>query len=252
MNELAEKRYHELFSSPKIKAAAFDRIAQEYYYRNFGSLSKTDLELILFSEYLDLIRSDPNATENDYNDYTLSKLLGITQSRIRGLKERKEIKYPSEFKWEEKFQEVLGKADYKDEKVILYVRDERLFWELKNIIEEMGSYTETTLTRNLIKVSPPVFLDLMEKASDQDDKERMRAKLQDILEKNKIDPSFYLEKNKSFRELLQEVSEDAGKNVVLGLLEQIPLVGSALSKSAEPLIDKMLSSINKQKDKSEK
>ena len=44
------KNYESLFSSEDLKAQAFDRIASEYYEKNFGRLSKTDFETLLFDK----------------------------------------------------------------------------------------------------------------------------------------------------------------------------------------------------------
>lgn len=70
------------------KAAAFDKISALYFAQNFGSTSKADFETLMFSEYIEqhIKHGLP------YDDYTLSKELGLTQSRIRALKERKELK----------------------------------------------------------------------------------------------------------------------------------------------------------------
>ena len=60
--------------SDSEKIAIFDKISEMFYKQNFGSTSKSDFELLLFSEYLD------NHIKNDdlYDDYTISKELGIT------------------------------------------------------------------------------------------------------------------------------------------------------------------------------
>ena len=72
------------------KIRLFDKLDELYFRKNFGSVSKTDLETLLFSEYIECCIRNNVA----YDDYSLSKELGITQSRIRALKERKELKYP--------------------------------------------------------------------------------------------------------------------------------------------------------------
>lgn len=75
--------------SNEEKIAIFDKIEQHYFIRNFGSMTKTDFETLLFSEYIE------HRIKNKlpFDDYSLSKELGITQSRIRAFKERKELKY---------------------------------------------------------------------------------------------------------------------------------------------------------------
>ena len=69
------------------KNALFDKIAAMYFNKNFGSTQKADFETLLFSEYIEhCLRF-----KLPFDDYTISKELGITQSRVRSLKERKEL-----------------------------------------------------------------------------------------------------------------------------------------------------------------
>ena len=64
------------------KEELFKKISFAYFERNFGSMSKSDLETLLFSEYIEHhIRH-----RLPYDDYTLSKELGINKARIRTLK----------------------------------------------------------------------------------------------------------------------------------------------------------------------
>lgn len=95
----------------KEKIALFNKIEALYFNKNFGETSKADLEILLFSTYIDhcIDNGEP------YDDYTLSKVLGITQARIRSLKEKKELKYPrDEFEWEDAFAKTIENAKYDD------------------------------------------------------------------------------------------------------------------------------------------
>ena len=53
--ENSKNRYEELFLDEKSKAQAFDKIAEKYYFCNFGSTSKSDLDVLMFSIYLEEI-----------------------------------------------------------------------------------------------------------------------------------------------------------------------------------------------------
>jgi hypothetical protein len=113
-------RYEELFSEEKSKAQAFDRIASEYYKGNFGRLSKTDFELLMFDIYIEQLlnqRGDENPTE--YSDYRLSKDLGITQSKISSLKVKKQLQYPREYDWREAFLRSSKNVRYEQGKIKL-------------------------------------------------------------------------------------------------------------------------------------
>ena len=205
--------------------------------KNFGTMSKSEIDLLLFSEYLDRLFQMENVKENDYSDYTLSNVLGITQNRVRSLKERKEIKYPSEFDWKISFQKQVKKAELKDGKVKLFIPDIRLYIELCNITQELGSYTETTLTRQLLVVSLPTFVDLMIEASDNESSEMIKEKLKKILSDNRIEWEDFTNEEKTFRETLKNQKEDIVKKVLLSFAEQIPVIGSPLAVAAESIFE---------------
>ena len=45
--DISKANYKKLFPDEKTKAMAFDKIAEEYYYMNFGRMSKADLDTLL-------------------------------------------------------------------------------------------------------------------------------------------------------------------------------------------------------------
>lgn len=69
----------------ETKQAFFNEIAENYFNKNFGTMLKSDFETLIFSYFIEnIIEKGQN-----FDDYTLSKQLGISESRIRVLKERK-------------------------------------------------------------------------------------------------------------------------------------------------------------------
>ena len=224
--------YRDVFPDEKSKAEAFDKIAELYYRLNFGTVQKAEIDLLMFSLFLDKLYQKDGVTENDYSDYTLSKTLGITQGRIRTLKERKEIKYPSDYNWKHDFWHSLEKAEYKEEKIKLYIRDHRLYTELCNIANEIGSYSETTLTKNQVVLSPPVLVDIMIIASEDDSNDKeMREKLKEILEKNNFDFEKYLKGDISLAELLKEQSKTIVDGILTDIIKLIPIFGDSLGEN---------------------
>ncbi len=67
----------------KSKCDAFDRIAEHFFCKNFGSMQKSEFELLLFSIYTDRLAVLSKNPENQIpvrcDNYTISKELGITQ-----------------------------------------------------------------------------------------------------------------------------------------------------------------------------
>lgn len=144
--------------SDSEKIAIFDKIGEMFYKQNFGSISKSDFELLLFSEYLD------NHIKNDdlYDDYTISKELGITQSRVRSLKERKELKYPYVNNWKEIFAVSVKNAKYDadDHHVKMIIQDVNVMNEIRHMIEEKGWYDECSLNKKLLNIPLDCFVEI--------------------------------------------------------------------------------------------
>lgn len=145
--------------SNEEKQACFDKISELYFCKNFGSTSKADLETLLFSEYIE------HCIKNGlpYDDYSLSKELGITQSRIRALKERKELKYPSnEFDWRNAFAASVknAKLDSNDHYVKMIIQDINVMNEVRNFIEIKGWYDECSLNKKLLRIPLDCFVEI--------------------------------------------------------------------------------------------
>lgn len=145
--------------SPEEKIEIFDKIEQHYFVRNFGSMTKADFEIFLFSEYIEhRIRN-----QLPFDDYTLSKELGITQSRVRTLKERKELKYPyKDFIWQNAFAEAVknAKVDPQDHYVKMIIQDVNVMNEVRNFIEVNGWYDECSLNKKLLRIPLDCFVEI--------------------------------------------------------------------------------------------
>lgn len=141
------------------KEKLFKKISFAYFERNFGSMSKSDLETLLFSEYIEHhIRH-----RLPYDDYTLSKELGITQARIRTLKERKELKYPyKDFKWQSAFAEAVAQAKYDetDHYVKMIIQDVNVMAEVRHYIELRGWFDECSLNKKLLRIPMDCFVEI--------------------------------------------------------------------------------------------
>lgn len=253
MDRQSKEWYDKLFPNSVSKAEAFDKIAELYFDRNFGTLPKAELELLLFSEYMDRLYAMEGTSPQEYSDYAVSMRLGLTQSRVNALKQRKEIKYPSSFDWKKEFRKVVTKADFKDDRVRVYIRDVRLYSALMHEIEMLDSYSEASLTKQLLLVSPPVFVDLMinsyDTGVDQERKEReeLRKELQKILQENGLDAEAYITEG-SLGKTLKKVSASVAGNVLLSVLNAIPIVGSGLYDSGKEIIEAIKEEANRRKE----
>lgn len=243
--QTSREQYSHLFPTDHEKAAAFDQIAEQYYMCNFGSMSKADFDVLMFSIYLDGILDKSEADMNSYSDYKLSKLLGITQSRISSLKVKKELKYPyAGFDWKQSFLRLSENARYENGKIKINIPDKNLYIEIKNFIEFNGGFVETQLSPSLLQISPEYYLDLMYEMVDDADKPKIREAMEYELNKWKVDTSDFGEQNKSIGTILKESSIDNASDLICDLLNI--LAGPLAAVIAKPVIDPVIRLIKKQ------
>ena len=180
---------------------------------NFGSISKTDLDTLMFSLYIEQILNKDQTDITQYSDYTLSKLLGVPQSKISNLKVKKELSYPyPNFNWREAFSRFADRAVYDQGRIKLYIPDKNVYLEVKNVVETMGGFVEIQLTSNLLQLRPEYFLDLMVEISDAADRNKLRKELKKEFHKKNKDIEFM---EGSFAKSLKEQSPD----LILSLID---------------------------------
>ncbi|MGX6961110.1 hypothetical protein [Vagococcus xieshaowenii] len=153
----------EFSDSEKLKY--FDEICEKYYQKNFGLTSKTEIDLLMFKFfYQNKIKKKAEGFFNADSDYLLSKELGITQTRVRNLKIKKELLYPEENKdWKKDFLDLIAFAQYDEQtkKMILNISDPNLQIEIENHIEQRGLYIEKQLNSKLLIIRVEYFIELV-------------------------------------------------------------------------------------------
>ena len=212
--------------SDKEKIAIFDKLEQHYFVRNFGSMTKTDFETLLFSEYIE------HRIKNKlpFDDYSLSKELGITQARIRALKERKELKYPSkDFTWQNAFAESVknAKVDPNDHYVKMIIQDINVMNEVRNFIEINGWYDECSLNKKLLRIPLDCFVEICYNNETFDNVFSDEAK-KAITEISRANDSAVQTFLKDFsKEGLKLFLMSASKEIVSDVLKSLPFGGVA-------------------------
>lgn len=183
-------KYTELFSDVNTKAAAFDKIAELYYSKNFAATSKSEVELLMFSVYLDAMiesckRSDGTIDYAICSDYEIGKQLGITQERVRMLKVKKQARYPVEFRWQDSLLSIKDSVRYDKEKkkIIIPTRDPNLYNEIRNYIEDHGGYIEVKRSGNYIQIRPEHYFMLVYEGLGENDQRKCRKELVKELQK---------------------------------------------------------------------
>ncbi len=178
-----EVRYNELFSN-EDKIRSFDKIAGLFYNGNFGATSKSEIELLMFSEYMDMMikkyeKEDKTLDYNECSDFKISRDLGITNERVRTLKLKKQARYPHKFDWEKSLVSIRDNIRYDEgkKKVIIPVNDPNLYNAIREFIEEKGGYIEVQRNSTCIQIKPEYLFMLLFEASNEDDKEKIEKEL---------------------------------------------------------------------------
>lgn len=205
------------------KISLFDKISSAYFERNFGSMSKADLETLLFSEYIEHCLNN----KDDFDDYTLSKQLGITQQRVRSLKERKELKYPyRNFVWEDSFAESVknAKFDKSDRYIKMIIEDVNVMNEIRHYIEKKGWYDECSLNKKMLRIPIECFWDICLK--DTPDNMVLSDSAKQNIQKIKLDddPLSALKEDFS-KEGLMAVLRKSSKPAIVAVLNSLELDG---------------------------
>ena len=145
-----------------------DWINQNYFdNQNFGSVSKTDFELFLFSLYVDHLIDNKEI----FDDYTVGKQLGITISRVRSLKERKELKYHREdYCWVAYFIACIENARYDETAHLVKVNipDVNVIKDVRYFLEQNGWYDEYQLNPKLFQCRADIFIEMCNCLPDKD------------------------------------------------------------------------------------
>lgn len=188
--------------SEEQKARAFDRIANEYYNANFGQLSKSDMELLMFDIYISNMINNPKYDNGtiDYNecsDYNISKDLGITQQRVNNLKIKKQLRYPINFDWKVSLAGLMKNARYdeKTQKISLNIPDPNLFLEIQNYLEEKGAFIDIQLNRKILQMRAEYFVELSLLLENEENRKEVIKKIKKTLKASEKGNAVFDEKN---------------------------------------------------------
>ncbi|MCR5701133.1 MAG: hypothetical protein K6G76_03190 [Lachnospiraceae bacterium] len=205
------------------KKRLFDDIMDMYFHRNFGTISKTDFETYIFSYYIE------HLLDNDlpYDDYTLGKDLGITQSKVRSLKERKELRYPrKEYNWKKSFLEYAQNAKYDEVKhlVKFIIPDVNVIKDARNFFEINNQYDEYQLNPKLFQCRADAFLEIGRMLAEEEhvtfDNSINKNQLKKILD----DPDISEQDKKLASEFFKEASLDGLKEILINCSKEVILM----------------------------
>ena len=137
-------------ASEKASATSLDvwssflaELKEQCLTRNFGTLSKSEFDLLVFHYYL--LDKQAQVGSAYVTDYEIGRKLGLTIQRVRSLREREALKWPpkAEGKWKNDFLQCLPNAHCDANRdVKIPVPDVNVMKEVRNYFEAQGLYDE--------------------------------------------------------------------------------------------------------------
>lgn len=202
------EKYEELFEGYD-KASAFDQIAKLFFDRNFGTATKSEIELLMFHFYMDALIKKYKAQDGvlDYtasSDYNMGKQLGLPQSTVRTLKVKKQARYPEHFDWMNSLASIQENIRQDGRKIIIPIRDINLLIEVKNYILEHGGYIEFESTSEFLKIRIEYFLMLMYETLETKDRKKFVKEMRKRLQDNDTEENAFEHMDK--KQLLEDVT----------------------------------------------
>ena len=212
------------------KATAFDLLATRYFDRNFGTLPKSNLDVLMFSIYLNHCVQSGEPTD----DYTLSKELGISPTKIRSLKQNEalQLTVSRSDNWKEEFARYAKFARYDPAKqmVKMTIPEVVVLNELRHFVVQNGLYDEYQLNPRLFQCRLDVFVELCGLLSDAnvtfDDRTLKELEAEALNDSDKS--AIALIRADNWKEGLLKISKSTVKEVLPTLLKAIPFGGVAV------------------------
>ena len=229
------------------KLRAFDDIAKHFYDKNFGTMTKTDYETLLFWIYLRHLKAE----SKPYDDYSISRALGITQSKVRSLKMRIELRESlmTDDSWKEEFAACIKTAIYDKRKklVKVIIPEVTVMMELRHFMEENRWYDEYQLNPKLFQCPLDFFPQLCEKIGNTElfIDDETKNKLEEIIREAAPEEASALSKilKGGFEDGFKELAWVGTTTIVIEVLKVLPFGGIASS-----IISALISVLEKSMD----
>lgn len=194
---------YEDFSEEEVKEL-LSKLCKGYFNKNFGTLTKSEIDLIMFHHYLK--QKMASKTNSFISEYEISKELGISQARVRTLKTKDYLQNENKVDWKNELLEIFNSGNFvrKDGDIEVIIPDVNLMMELRNFLEEEKMINEYVLNPKVFKCTLDVFVKVYEKLKGVKIGSTYES-LCSYLKKN--NPKLSIE-TKSFKDLLLEYKED--------------------------------------------
>lgn len=165
-------KYEYLFSDDKH----FLEVAGHYYNKNFGTMSKSELDLLMFKIFYDGLKNKND--DSSLTDVALAIELGITKQKVKSLKERMFLKYSSDndFDWKKEMRDCISNSsveyDENTGKFTILISNPRFGYEVENFLETNRLITDYAHNSKLLILSRRAFVFLAYESCDDAEKRR--------------------------------------------------------------------------------
>lgn len=249
-NLKSKGEYEKIFSDDKSKVRCFDILASLFYDKNFGTINKSEFDLLMFAFYIEqTIKKYSKESDNynliDYNsfsDYKIGVNLGLTPQRVKGFKVRKELIYPQEdFDWKKSFMAMFESEKYEiiDDKLRMIIPDPNVYNALLDFMEDHGRPIDIKLNSKIFEIKIDYLIDFALLFEDEADQKKIR---EDLIQKFDISDS---EKNNSTGKIIFDALGDS-TGAIMSYLDSISPVGNVFSTGLE-LIKIVVNTVDKLK-----
>lgn len=214
------------FNISEFKTDSKDWLLQTCFDR-FGTLQKTDYESVLFQVLM--ING-----YGDKTDFELSRLLKISETRVRNLKYKCSLEYPINEDYEQQLRDILNNANYKFDgnRIQFCIPDKMLRLYINALLEADGNFTDSSFNSSIVSITPMDMVDLMIKlcgAEKNEDYEELRKHI-----------------SNSTSQSLKEFPKSKSERFRDGIIEFARVVTKSVApRFAEPLVDSIAEQIRK-------
>ena len=152
------------------KEKFFEEMSVAFYNQNFGTKTKSEIELIMFKYYFEAAKKyateDGVLNENLISDYKIGCDLGISPVKVRNLRLKVELQSQDKYDWQEELIKVLSKSQNLDkskdnEYIQITIRSKKLFYAVEDWIEDNGKTLDITLNAKQLKIPKKSFYNLL-------------------------------------------------------------------------------------------
>ena len=164
------------------KIKAFDRISELFLRQNYGSVSKSELELLFFAIVFEHLQNHNESV----SDYAISNILGVTQQRVRSLKIKHHLRYQDDCNWKTGFLHLASQAEYATDgnTVTISIDNPVLQLELQHFLETHGGLFDRSFNMKLMKIPVQSFATLLVEIGLSENEARALELLRESYRKN--------------------------------------------------------------------